>query len=81
MAEEGAHGRNAPADRRGRQPRRAQLGEVALELLGRDSCDRPVEPTPERREVPAVSLDGLRRARTRKQREKPFDLGVGMCHA
>ena len=77
MAEEGADRGDPPRDRRWRQTGGAQLCEVLLELLRRDPADGPVEPGCQRGEVATVRVDCLRRAASRKQREKALDLGIG----
>ena len=41
VAEEGSRRGGAPRDRRGRAAFGAQLGQIALELLGRDCVERP----------------------------------------
>ena len=73
VAEEGAQRRGAPRERRRREAGGAQLGEVALEVVGRRGRGRRAEERGEVREVAAVGVDRARRAPRREQREEPLD--------
>src|SRR5439155_12556740 len=69
--------RGDPAsDRRGGKSRRAQFGDVVLQLLGRDSSDGPVEPRGQRRKVATVCVDGSGRPPGGEQREETLDLWI-----
>ena len=78
MAEEGTDRRDPASDRRGRETGCAQLGDVLLELLGRDAADRTVEPGRERRQVAPVGLDRLGCASGREQCEEALDLRIDL---
>src|SRR5205085_7957503 len=77
VAEERAERGNAARDRCGRESRRAQLGEVRLELLDRRARDRAAEPLAERVEVPPVRLDGARCTLRSEQGEEAVEVAVG----
>ena len=78
VAEERTYCGRAARHGRGREPLRAEIGEVALELLGRDRVRRAPEPVRERAQVAAVRLDGARRAPGGEEGEEAFDLRIGV---
>ena len=77
VAEERADGGQAARDRRRGEPARAQLGEVALELLARRAGEGlwPSQSV-ERGEVAPVRLDRPRRQPRRRDREEALDLRI-----
>ncbi len=81
VAEERADRGRAAGDRRAGEALRAHVGQVALELLGRDRVRRAIEPRGERGEVTAVGLDGARRAPCGEERQEALDLRVRVHEA
>jgi hypothetical protein len=77
VAEERARCGRAPGDRRRREPSRAQIGEIALDVGGRGTCDRRAEERAEATKVAAVRVDRARRAPGRQQRQESLHLGIG----
>ena len=77
VAEERAHGRETPRDRRRGEPVRPHRGEPALELVGRDVADRCAAEGGERREVAPVGVDRARRALRGEEQEEALDVLVG----
>ena len=76
MAVEAARGRGAARDRRAREAVGAQLGGVALELLGGRLGDGLAEEGAQRGQVAPVRLDRPRRAPRGEQREEALDVGI-----
>src|SRR5712692_1201743 len=74
MAEERTHGGGAPRDRRGRESGRAELGEVALEVLSGRGRRRGAEEARDVREIAPVRVDGPRRAAGREEGKEALDV-------
>ena len=76
MAVEAPRRRGTARDRRAREPVRAQLRRVGLELWQGRLRDRLPEIRAERDQVASVGLDGLRRAAGSEERQEPFDVRI-----
>ena len=77
VSEEGSERGGSPRDRRRREPFCAQVGEVALEVVGGRLRDRLAKPGRQRLEVAPVCLDGARGEPRCRHGQEALDLRIG----
>src|SRR5207302_1966724 len=80
VPEERPQRRHSPGERRGGEPLRAKLGEVALEVVRRRRADGSAEPVAEGGEIAAVRVNGPWRPSRGQQGKESVDLGIRVIH-